>query len=167
VVFAALTSAISLLEPSVSWLTQRFNIARSKAAWSLGAVIWLLGIGTVLSFNVWQDVHFLGARTFFESLDFMTTNIMLPMGGLFMVVFVAWVFNAVDRKAEIDLPDNVMRWFLWNLRWIVPVVIVWVFASNLVTGSLVYWVMTGALLLYAVYIVRSLKLVRSLKKPRK
>lgn len=157
VVFAALTSAISLLEPSVSWLTQRFGIARVKAAWGLGAAIWLLGVGSVLSFNAWQEVHFLGERTFFESLDFVTTNIMLPMGGLFMVVFVAWVFEERDRVTEIDLPANLRRGFLWNLRWVVPVVILWVFASNLVTGTQVYWLMSGALLLYAAYITKVMR----------
>ncbi|WP_127471011.1 sodium-dependent transporter [Thiomicrorhabdus aquaedulcis] len=160
VVFAALTSAISLLEPSVSWLNQRFGIGRIKAACGLGFATWLLGVGTVLSFNMWQNVHFMGTRTLFESLDFMTTNIMLPLGGMFMAVFVAWVFKDQDRAQEMALPKRFSAVFLLNLKWFVPVAILWIFASNLVTGQAVWWVMIGALALYGLYVKSVLQTTR-------
>lgn len=155
VVMAALSSAISLLEPVVSWFDQRWGVKRVKAAWLIGTVIWLLGLGTVFSFNVWQDVHFLGERTFFDSLDFMTTNIMLPLGGLLMTIFVAWVMYPAVRGEEIELSSYGMSLFLFVLKWISPVAVMAVFAFNLFDAEHAVWLIAVMLLLYALYIWRA------------
>ncbi len=152
VVMAALSSAISLIEPIVSWFDQNWGIKRVKAAWILGFIIWLLGLGTVLSFNEWQDVHFLGERTFFESLDFITTNIMLPLGGLLITIFVAWVMHSKQREDQIELSSNWMKLFLFVLKWISPVAIIVVFASNLVAVDNAIVMIAIALLAYALYV---------------
>lgn len=151
VVMAALSSAISLIEPVVSWFDQNWGIKRVKAAWILGFVIWFVGLGTVLSFNEWQDVHFLGERTFFDSLDFITTNIMLPLGGLLMTVFVAWVMHSKEREDQIELSSNWMTLFLFVLKWISPVAVIVVFASNLVAVDNVIVMIAIALLVYLLY----------------
>ena len=151
VVMAALSSAISLIEPVVSWFDQNWGVKRVKAAWILGFVIWFVGLGTVLSFNEWQDVHFLGERTFFDSLDFITTNIMLPLGGLLMTVFVAWVMHSKEREDQIELSSNWMRLFLFVLKWISPVAVIVVFASNLVAVDNVIVMIAIALLVYLLY----------------
>jgi NSS family neurotransmitter:Na+ symporter len=49
--FAAWTSAIGLMEPAVAWIVERFNKTRAQATIMIGLLIWLLGFGTVLSFN--------------------------------------------------------------------------------------------------------------------
>ena len=56
---------------------------------SLGVFCWVLGIGTVLSFNLWADLTLFG-RTFFDSVDYLSQNIMLPLGGLLIALFAAW-----------------------------------------------------------------------------
>ena len=152
VVMAALSSAISLIEPVVSWFDQNWGVKRTKAAWILGLIIWFLGVGTVLSFNEWQDVHFLGERTFFDSLDFITTNIMLPLGGLFMTIFVAWVMHSKEREDQIELSSRWMRLFLFVLKWITPVAVMVVFASNLVSVDNATVLIMLALVVYALYI---------------
>jgi len=152
VIMAALSSAISLLEPAVSWFDQNWGIKRQKAAWILGFLIWTIGVGTVLSFNEWADVHFLGERTFFDSLDFITANIMLPLGGLLMAIFVAWVLTPEHRQNEIDLSPGLMRWFVLDLKWLAPVAILIVFASNLVDSDSVMLMIAIALAVYAVYV---------------
>ncbi|MEA3404280.1 MAG: sodium-dependent transporter [Pseudomonadota bacterium] len=157
VIMAALSSSISLIEPAVSWFDQNWGIKRVKAAWILGFLIWTIGIGTVLSFNEWADVHFLGERTFFDSLDYITANIMLPLGGLLMAVFVAWVLTPEHRQQEIDLSPGLMKWFVLDLKWLAPVAILVVFASNLVDSESVILMIAIALAVYAVYVWNSVR----------
>jgi len=152
VIMAALSSSISLIEPAVSWFDQNWGIKRKKAAWLLGSLIWFIGIGTVLSFNEWSEVHFLGDRTFFDSVDFITANIMLPLGGLLMAMFVAWVMTPEHRKAEIDLSAGLMKWFVLDLKWFAPVAILIVFSSNLVSSDSVILMVVVALSVYALYV---------------
>ena len=84
-VFAALTSTISLLEPSVAWLIERKNLKRIPATMISGSVIWFLGFGTVLSFNHWKEIKIF-ALNIFELLDYVTANIMLPVGGFCIAI---------------------------------------------------------------------------------
>ncbi|WP_019556180.1 sodium-dependent transporter [Thiomicrorhabdus arctica] len=151
VVMAALSSSISLIEPIVSWFDQNWGIKRVKAACILGFIIWFVGFGTVLSFNEWQDIHFIGERTFFESLDLITTNIMLPLGGFLMTIFVAWVMRSKEREKQIELSTNKMKLFLFVLKWISPVAVMVVFASNLVAGEIAIAMLGVAFLMYAFY----------------
>ncbi len=152
VVLAALSSAISLIEPAVSWVEQNWRLSRVKATWLLGGLVWILGIGTVLSFNVWSDVHFLPGKTFFDSLDFITANIMLPLGGMLMAVFMAWVVTDRARQAEFRLPLVLDNAFKWDLRLIAPVGVLIVFASNLASDPWAQLTAIGAALtLYVLY----------------
>ncbi|NPA71605.1 MAG: sodium-dependent transporter [Gammaproteobacteria bacterium] len=152
VVMAALSSAISLIEPAVSWVNQQWGVERTQAAWLLGGIIWLIGVGTVLSFNEWKGLHFLGERTLFDSLDFITTNIMLPLGGLLMAVFIAWVMKPSTRADNLELSEGWMNLFVLNLRWGAPIAVMVVFASNLVSADRVGFMIAAILGIYAVYI---------------
>ncbi|WP_029407633.1 sodium-dependent transporter [Thiomicrorhabdus sp. Milos-T2] len=157
VIMAAFSSSISLIEPAVSWFEQNWGIKRVKAAWILGFLIWFIGIGTVLSFNEWSDVHFLEGKTFFDSLDFMTTNIMLPLGGLLMAVFVAWVFKEDARKEELPLKGKMMMVFLFVLKWISPIAIIIVFASNLVSEKHVWTLVIISIAIYLLYVWNAIR----------
>ena len=88
-VFAAWTSSISLIEPAVAWLVERRGLTRIKASIICGFVTWLVGLGTVFSFNIWET-YTVFDKTVFDLLDYLTTNIMLPLGGLLIAVFVGW-----------------------------------------------------------------------------
>ncbi|WEJ61584.1 sodium-dependent transporter [Thiomicrorhabdus lithotrophica] len=152
VVMAALSSAISIIEPVVSWFDQNWGINRFKAAWIMGILIWILGIGTVLSFNSWQAVHIFGEKTLFDTLDFLTTNIMLPLGGLFMTVFVAWVLKDEIRNSELPLSDKMMRVFMFVLRWVAPIAVILVFVSNLASEENLISMLAVSLAIYLLYI---------------
>jgi NSS family neurotransmitter:Na+ symporter len=158
VVMAALSSAISLIEPAVSWLEQNWGIRRRTAAWTLGAVCWLLGLGTVFSFNSAADWHILGERNFFDSLDFLTANIMLPLGGLMMAVFMGWTLTDEKRNEHLHLSKGWLQLFTFDLRYIASVAVIIVFVSNLVEGGHV-WLLGGlTFLLYVAYAWRVQKL---------
>ncbi|MEM1230863.1 MAG: sodium-dependent transporter [Pseudomonadota bacterium] len=88
--FAAITSAISLTEPALAYLVEEYNAKRRRVAISLGVICWVLGVGSVLSFNHWADLHIVGELTFFDFVDYVSQNIMLPLGGLLIALFAAW-----------------------------------------------------------------------------
>lgn len=119
-VFAAWTSAISLIEPAVTWLVERQGLPRVGASWVAGGVIWVLGIASVLSLNVWSDVTVRG-MTIFGLLDYLTNNIMLPLGGMAVAVFAGWVLSR--RTTAEELSDDSPLWYgLWRflVRYIAP-----------------------------------------------
>ncbi|MCY3885045.1 MAG: sodium-dependent transporter [Gammaproteobacteria bacterium] len=90
VAFAAFTSAISLTEPALAYFVERYNVSRVKVAVSIGAITWVLGLGSVLSFNLLSGFKPLFGWTIFDFLDKITTWFFLPLGGLAIVVFVGY-----------------------------------------------------------------------------
>lgn len=130
VVFAALSSSISMIEPAISWLEQNWGYTRQKAAWLLGSFAWLLGLGSVFSFNLWKDQTFLEGKTFFESIDFLTSNIMLPLGGMFTALFVGWVWTLQQRNNETGMPSKWSGTYSVIVKWIAPVLVFIVFFES-------------------------------------
>lgn len=132
--FAAWTSSISLLEPIVAWMVENKGMSRVKAATWATAAVWLFGIGSVLSFNVWADYTLFG-KTFFDLSDYVTSNIMLPLGGLLISVFAVWRMSEESSRGELDLPEG-MGYRSWRflVRYVAPVAIFLVFLQ--VTGIL-------------------------------
>lgn len=112
--FAAITSAISLTEPAIAFVVEEYNAQRSRVAISLGVFCWLLGLGTVFSFNIWADAKPLFGLNFFELVDQLSQNIMLPLGGLLIALFAVWVLpqNIVREQLEVR-SDGVM--LLWRI----------------------------------------------------
>jgi NSS family neurotransmitter:Na+ symporter len=129
VVFAAWTSSISLIEPAVTWLVENHNMRRLTACVWSGIVTWILGVGTVLSFNLWSEDKLFG-KTFFDLLDYLTANIMLPLGGLFIAIFAAWVMREADVREELEMVNRV-GYRLWRflVRYVTPVCVVIVFLN--------------------------------------
>lgn len=103
---AALTSGISILEPVVAWLVESFNWSRSKASSVSGLCAWLLGVGSALSFNHWADLTVAG-KTFFDWCEFLSTTVMLPLGGLLVAIFVGWRMSRTATLAELGVADGV------------------------------------------------------------
>lgn len=126
-VFAALTSAISLLEPAVAMLMERYQFTRAHAVYLAGFVCWFIGLGTVFSFNYWQDIKIFG-MTFFQCLDYLTANIMLPLSGLMVAIFVVWVMPKHHSLDELKLPHTAL-YHCWQLttKYIVPTAIMMIF----------------------------------------
>lgn len=128
-VFAAWTSAISLIEPAVTWLVENHGVSRVNAAAIAGFITWLMGLGTVFSFNIWSDYTLFG-KTFFDLVDYLTINIMLPVGGLLIAVFAAWLMSERSVKDELDLGDSWVYsvWYVL-VRYVTPVGVLLVFLN--------------------------------------
>lgn len=131
VVFAAWTSTISLIEPAVAWLVENHGFTRRRAAAAAGVATWLLGTVTVLSFNRWEQYKFLG-KTAFEVLDFITANVMLPLGGLAIAVFTAWFMSRQVVRNEMAIENRRLHalWY-FALKYVSPVGILIVFLNLL------------------------------------
>ena len=135
---AALTSAISLLEVVVAYFVDEKGWNRKGAVLIFGGSIFLLGIPSALSFNLMSDVTLFG-KTFFDIVDFIASNILLPFGGLMIAIFVGWVWTrtsvmiAVKEGAEQlfeTYPWFEGVWFVF-LRFVAPVLITLVLLSSL------------------------------------
>ncbi len=125
--FAALTSAISLVEPAVAWLVENRGFSRLRAAIMVGVLVWLLGLGTVFSFNLWSELK-LFDMTFFGLLDYLAANIMLPLGGLLIAIFAGRVMHRSSTMDELAIGDGI-RYAVWHnvIRYVTPVAVVLVF----------------------------------------
>jgi NSS family neurotransmitter:Na+ symporter len=131
-VFAAWTSAISLIEPAVAYLVENKGYSRIYASVWIGTLTWFVGLGTVFSFNIWKDqtltIPFLFENfTFFDTLDYLTANIMLPLGGLFIAIFAAWIMREQSTRDEIASYPFVYKTWRFLVRFITPVAVIVVF----------------------------------------
>jgi NSS family neurotransmitter:Na+ symporter len=137
-VFAAWTSAISLLEPLVEWLEERRGLNRMIGTLGAGVAAWLLGIGSILSLNEWSGFAPLGmfaifeGKTIFDLLDYLTANILLPLGGLLVAIFVGWFMARQALENELSLGGRGFRLWYGVLRYVTPVAVAIVFIYNLV-----------------------------------
>ncbi|MDP2098899.1 MAG: sodium-dependent transporter [Methylobacter sp.] len=127
--FAALSSSISLIEPAVAWLVENKGMDRKQACIWSGAVTWLLGLCTVFSFNAWSNVKVFD-RSLFELLDYLTANLMLPIGGFCIAVFAGWVMTQQHTEHELDMPDP-LSYKVWRLliRYVSPAAVFLVFLN--------------------------------------
>ena len=132
-VFAAWTSALGLMEPAVAWLIERHHRTRAQAAFMVGGLIWAIGFGTVLSFNVLADFYplsFIPAfadKTIYDNVDYITSNVMLPLGGVFITVFAAWVMCRNSSAEELGGAGTMYTLWRFLAQFVAPVAIVFVF----------------------------------------
>jgi len=101
-VFAALSSAVSLLEVVTSYFIDEKSWTRHKATLITGGIIFLFGIPSALSgagtlFPQWESMY---GKNFFDTFDYLASNWMLPLGGLFISIYVGWVMDPKLRQSE-------------------------------------------------------------------
>lgn len=131
-ILAAWSSSISLLEPAVAYFSERFNLHRALASVMVGTAAWLLGLGSALSFNDWSERQFLWGKNFFESIDFISANILLPLGGLLVALFVGWVMRTeqLDHEIKLDASIGARLWRL-VLRYLAPIAVLLVLVNGI------------------------------------
>jgi len=135
---AALGSAISMLEAVVAVLDRRLSWSRARGTAAAAAACFVAGLATVLSFNHWADVQPLGAvaryaeATVFDLLDELTSQVLLPLGGLALAVFVAWAMPARFLGEELSLRGRPLAGLRLTLRFVAPALILAAAAVSLV-----------------------------------
>lgn len=125
--FAALSSAIAILQPAVSYLEESWGMSVGKSSVVAGGAAWALGIGSVLSYNLWSTYYPLGFMKTFETstvmgvIDFITANYMMLGGGILIAVFVGWSFKYDWVKEEFkDESPILFAIWLWLARVVAP-----------------------------------------------
>ncbi len=129
---AALTSTISLLEVMVAYLVEELHISRKLA--TVLASVATLALGVFASLSLTNDTKFIiGGRPLFDGLDFFSSNILLPLGGLLIVVFVGWFmgkkryFDEITNEGQIKVKMKGVILFI--IKYIAPVLIAAIFIN--------------------------------------
>lgn len=144
--FAALSSAISLIEPTIAWLIESKGLRRIEASVWTGTVIWFIGLATIFSMTgtTLQDIlqtllSWIGfgdvelKQSFFnynlfQIIDFFTASIMLPLGGLFIAVFAGWIMDQDSTESEFSFRNRYI-YSAWHImiRYVTPLLVAMVF----------------------------------------
>jgi NSS family neurotransmitter:Na+ symporter len=127
---AALTSTISLLEVIVAYLVEELHMLRKRATIAASLSVSVLGLLTVLSFGALSNIQ-VGGKNVFGILEFLTSNIMLPAGGFFIVLFIGWFFSKDLIRKELTndgaLKGTLLPTYMFIVKFIAPVAIAMVF----------------------------------------
>lgn len=133
-VIAALTSTISLHEVITAYLHEEWHISRKTAAWLTTLSTAVLACFASLSVGIWNDFKICNLNLF-DALDYLTANIMLPVGGMLTCIFVGWKLDQQVLKAQITndgaLKFRIYKLFLILLRYFCPAVLLLFFIHNL------------------------------------
>lgn len=130
---AAFTSAISMIESIAAFVCERFNVSRWQAAAGSCVLLFTLSLMTIYSFAgaAWAQVDwaFLGKETptLFHVIDHLTSNVMLPLGGLAVAVFTGWMLTPASMRDELATSLTVFRLWQFAVRFVAPVAIGLVF----------------------------------------
>lgn len=137
---AALTSTISLHEVATAYVHEEYQMTRRKAAWLVSIGVSVIAVFCSLSFGVLKE-YTIGGLNIFESLDYLTAKVMMPIGGMFICIFVGMRIDKKILKAELTNKGTV-TFYLFNayaffIKYIAPIAIAIIFVNEL---GLVSWV---------------------------
>ena len=132
--FAGITSAVSLLEPSVRYLVEKFEMARTKAVFLTAGFLWTLGIFALLSMSAdyGEMLTFFG-KNLFDHMDYMTSSIALPISGFVTCIFLGYFVDKNSLKTKFSSVTSVLVFNIWYalVRYVVPVAIALLFLNKL------------------------------------
>ncbi len=129
---AALTSAISLLEVVTAYFMDEMKWSRAKAAWVMGTIIFLIGVPSCLAQGA-MEINVFG-KDFLSAADFLASNILLPLGGLFIALFAGWVWtDGIKKEVTNDgaAPFGLMGPWILVCKFVAPIAIAYIFITGL------------------------------------
>ena len=130
-IFAAVTSSVSLLEPIVAFLMDEFGVERNKATYSIFAAIFAMSVPAALSFGVLADFKIFGKNPF-DLMDYIASNIMMPAGGLLAALFVGWaIWPSIHRSLTEQGSAKMLPAFRVICAFVAPILISIVWIHNL------------------------------------
>jgi NSS family neurotransmitter:Na+ symporter len=131
---AALTSTISMHEVVTAYVSEEFNMSRRKAAIIVTAACSIVGLACALSFGPFADVKLFG-MSIFDLFDYVSSNIFLPVGGMFISIFTGWYLDKKLIRDEItnygSLRVPYLRFVIFILRYFAPVAIAIILLNQL------------------------------------
>jgi NSS family neurotransmitter:Na+ symporter len=136
--FAALTSSISMLETMTARIIEIRGMTRTRAVVMIGTGTFLVGLVTAFSFGAWKDVYLLDAiptfagKTPFDLIDYIVTNIIMPLGGLLYALFAGWWLSRETSVYEMGVGDGaIFKLWLLLVRVVAPLAVAAIFVFNL------------------------------------
>lgn len=133
--FATVTSSISMLEINVANWTKGDDTKRRSRAYIVALLVFLAGIPSALSFGMLSDVQFF-AGTIFDNVDFLVSNVLLPIGAFFVSIFVGYIMErrVITEQLELTTGQSIFfKGFIVLLKFVLPIVILTIFVIQLVT----------------------------------
>lgn len=139
--FAALTSGISLLEAQVAYLIDERGWARKRATAFLAGLAFVVGIPTALSYNSLAGWKLLGDLVFFDSVDLLASNYLLPISGLLISLYVGWFWSGSEEKEELIAGGAGWVYPAWHfiIRFVSPVAVAVVLFFKVKETGLFAW----------------------------
>lgn len=127
---AALSSSVSLLEVAVAYFMRKFDWSRQKTAILIGAVIFLIGIPSSLGIGPLSHITIIGDKDILDSMDFIASNILLPLGGLIIALFIGWGWKKTDALEASDFGNTILgNAWIFTLRFVAPIAIFLIFLT--------------------------------------
>ncbi|WP_058308752.1 sodium-dependent transporter [Gracilibacillus massiliensis] len=129
---AAVSSSISLLEVPVAYVMRAANMSRKLASILVGIVVFISGVTVSLGMGRWSGVTLIGDRNILDSMDFLSSNVFLPIGGVTMALFVGWYFTKQEALEASDLTNQSIGqlWYIL-VKFIAPLIIAIIFLNSL------------------------------------
>lgn len=133
--FATVTSSVVMLEINVGNITDQKNTNRTKWSVIIGILTFIFGIPSALSYGPLADTLFFG-KTFFDSMDFLVSNILMPLGALFLSIFTGYVLDKKLAMEELNVKEDnktaltLFKVWLFLLRYVLPIIIAYVCLSQ-------------------------------------
>jgi NSS family neurotransmitter:Na+ symporter len=137
-VFAALTSSISMLETMTARAIEVRGMTRTKAVVAIGTGTFLVGLITVFSFSAWENVYLLDAipifagKTPYDLIDYLVSNVLMPLGGMLYALFAGWWLSKDTSIYEMGVGDGaIFKLWLLLVRVVAPLAVAAIFVFNL------------------------------------
>jgi neurotransmitter:Na+ symporter, NSS family len=131
--FAAVTSAVSLLEVMTAYVVDQKGWSRKAASVTIGLLVFAVGVPATLSQGVLSNLLIMG-RDILSLMDFVASNFFLPISGLLLVIFLGWVWSTGKAVAEIKKGSPHFYWGrAWSflIRYIMPIAILYIFIAGI------------------------------------
>ncbi|TGN40560.1 sodium-dependent transporter [Marinobacter confluentis] len=120
------STSLALLEPIVGWFREWTGAPRALSVFMIGLAVWLLGLGSLFSFNVWSGLEFAGG-TFFRWLELFTGGLLVPLVSILISVFAGWYLTrSLALRMLGNTPGLFSRIWLWVMRLVLPVVVAYI-----------------------------------------
>jgi NSS family neurotransmitter:Na+ symporter len=114
----------------VAYLVENKGFSRVRASLLAGVAVWLLGIACLLSLNEWAGFTVFG-KGVLDLFDYLTANVLLPLGGIFIAIFAGWVLDEGVSRDELSATSGAGLYRVWRglIRWFAPVCVILVFLN--------------------------------------
>ena len=134
--FASFSTVIAVFENIMSFCMDMFGWSRKKAAFINCIILLIASLPCVLGYNVWSDLHIIGARDVLDSEDFLVSNLLLPIGSLIYLLFCVtkwgWGADNYFEETNTGIGFKMKKWLKPYFQFILPILILIILVQGLI-----------------------------------